>query len=615
MLAKDQILQGRYRIIRQLGEGGMGTVYEAEDSQLFGKPVALKEILHNLTQKNSGHFRRAFEREAKILTQIDHEAVPKVIGYFQEDNRQFLVMELVEGDDFDIILEKRHRPFPLKDVLGWANQLLNALDYLHTLKKPIIHRDIKPQNLKLTAKGKIKLLDFGIAKDSNTDISLTKATRKTFIGATLYYSPIEQIIRIPDYFEMLNSVYPEKTEKIIGESADARSDIYSLGATLYHFLTNTFPKPAHIRAFEIWSEKEESMPLVHTVNPKIPLEISNILAKAMEVSREDRFESVHEMQLALRAVSGQEKKRKKTLSVNPKVTDEIEDDFVQIALEAELREAEAERKRKEYLEYKAKLEKWRKQHYKKTSDKSAEADHDSVTLPFDIQSEQENEVSEEITASKKKEVETKEEITKSEEIIEPEEETLVPIVSEEKETFVDTSVPVVYLEGVDIEAEEGKNTPDTVENVQMATSPNVLPAKRKQFWVYSAAIIVLMFLGVSAFGLFYVFSGSNNAASNKTTSDTKTVLPANLPENTPTPELSIAPSIVSTPIPTISPPEAETSPAPTAVSEIEKPKPIVVPTPNKTPAQVPVKTPEPRIKNTPKPKPPKNSDCIFTGDC
>lgn len=167
MLEINTLLQNRYRIVNQLGHGGMGAVYKAIDER-FGEPIALKEILIELTNANNekqrGLITKAFEREAKALAKASHEVVPYVRDYFIELDRQFLVMELVEGKDLAEILEQNDKPFSLKDNLKWLDQLLDALDYLHNLKPPIIHRDIKPQNLKLNFRRKIKLLDFGIAK-------------------------------------------------------------------------------------------------------------------------------------------------------------------------------------------------------------------------------------------------------------------------------------------------------------------------------------------------------------------------------------------------------------------------------------------------------------------
>ena len=308
MLKNGDILQNRYRILDRLGEGGMGAVYQAEDTKRFNKIVALKEVLVDLTNQNPEHFRRAFEREAKILTQIEHEAVPKVIDYFIETNCQFLVMELIEGEDLTSILEKRRTWFPLENVLNWTNQLLDALDYLHTLNPPIIHRDIKPQNLKLTSRGKIKLLDFGIAKDTGGELSAT-LTDHTFIGATLHYSPFEQLVRLPFYYEPLRLLYSEKVERVMLQSADARSDIYSLGATLYHLLTNVEPVGAYHRTLEVWAGKFDPLPSPHKIVTHVSPEISAVLLKAMEIERENRFSSAQEMKTALQEIVLHEKQR------------------------------------------------------------------------------------------------------------------------------------------------------------------------------------------------------------------------------------------------------------------------------------------------------------------
>lgn len=303
MLSINEVLQGRYLIIRQLGQGGMGTVYEAEDNKRFNKRVALKEILldlskiSDLTQQET--VRRAFEREAKILTQVDHEAFTQVIDYFTETDRQYLVMELVQGDELGELLKKRQKPFPLEDVLKWADQLLDALDYLHTLTPPIIHRDIKPQNIKLTPRGKIKLLDFGIAKGEDTQ--LNTIANQTFIAATLNYSPIEQILRVLDISVRAIIAYQhnEKIARLEKQNADARSDIYALGATLYHLLTNQLPVDALKRALEVWAEKPDPLINPQQINPAIPTEISDWLLKAMSVDSENRFISASEMRQSL----------------------------------------------------------------------------------------------------------------------------------------------------------------------------------------------------------------------------------------------------------------------------------------------------------------------------
>ena len=207
-------------------------------------------------------------------------------------------MELIAGDDLCDLLEKQQKPFTLEEVLPWADQLLDALDYLHTLDPPIIHRDIKPQNIKLTPKRKIKLLDFGIAKDANAEIGST-LTNQTMVGATLDFSPVEQLIHIPVYGDAFISFYGERAEHILKQKADARSDIYALGATLYNLLMNFAPINSYKRILKIWAGKRDPLKIPHLSNPNIPQEVSEVLLKSMEVEREKRYVSASEMQTAL----------------------------------------------------------------------------------------------------------------------------------------------------------------------------------------------------------------------------------------------------------------------------------------------------------------------------
>src|SRR5215210_5200605 len=157
MLTSDTVLQNRYRILRPLGRGGMGAVYEAFDERL-SRAVALKETL-----AETDELRRAFGREARLLANLRHPALPKVLDHFDEGSGLFLVMEFIPGDDLGRLLELG-RAFDPAEVLGWADQLLDALDYLHGLDPPVLHRDIKPSNLKLLPAGHVVLLDFGLAK-------------------------------------------------------------------------------------------------------------------------------------------------------------------------------------------------------------------------------------------------------------------------------------------------------------------------------------------------------------------------------------------------------------------------------------------------------------------
>jgi serine/threonine protein kinase len=311
MLLVNEILHGRYRIVRQLGQGGMGAVYEAHDNT-FDTTCAIKEIMIDTLKAPSAHqqelIRAAFEREAKLLAKIKHEVVPHVRDYFSHDNRQFLVMELVEGKDLGELLEERKGPFPMDDVMRWTEQLLDALDYLHTQNPPIYHRDIKPQNLKLTPRGKIKLLDFGIAKGGGPAEPQNASTvgNQTFVAATLNYSPIEQTYRVldPVFREVLLQRFEARIKVVMEQNADARSDIYALGATAYHLLTGTLPIDSLKRTTEVWSGKQDPLANPTTLNPSIPAEVSRVLLRSMEIDRDHRYPSAIEMQQELfRAVN------------------------------------------------------------------------------------------------------------------------------------------------------------------------------------------------------------------------------------------------------------------------------------------------------------------------
>src|SRR6266516_2176098 len=206
MLAPETVLQGRYRIVALVGKGGMGAVYEALDERLDTN-VALKETLFA-----DERLRKQFEREARLLARMHHPALPRVSDHFNEGDGEFLIMQFIAGDDLSAMLAQRKGPFPLAEVLKWADQLLDALDYLHTQDPQIVHRDIKPQNLKLTGRGQIILLDFGLAKGQAGEISRI-TTAASIFGYTPNYAPLEQIQ---------------------GLGTDPRSDLYALAATFYH---------------------------------------------------------------------------------------------------------------------------------------------------------------------------------------------------------------------------------------------------------------------------------------------------------------------------------------------------------------------------------------------
>src|SRR6184192_379289 len=260
MLSPETILQGRYRIVRQLGQGGMGAVYEAVDQRL-DTVVALKETLFT-----DEKLRKQFEREARLLARMHHQALPRVSDHFNEGDGQFLVMQYIAGEDFYEMLTRRNGPFPQEEVARWGDQLCDALDYLHTQDPQIIHRDIKPQNLKLTSRGQIVLLDFGLAKGFAGQLTAVTTSASIF-GYTPNYAPLEQIQ---------------------GKGTDPRSDIYALGATLYHLVTNVKPPDALSRAGAVVNGQPDPLLPANEVRPEVNLGFANVLNKAMSQKRDDR---------------------------------------------------------------------------------------------------------------------------------------------------------------------------------------------------------------------------------------------------------------------------------------------------------------------------------------
>ncbi|MGB7201295.1 MAG: serine/threonine-protein kinase [Pyrinomonadaceae bacterium] len=272
MIETGKFLQQRYKIDKQIGQGGMGAVYVATDER-FGSTVAIKETLCM-----DDNFRKAIEREARLLNSLKHNALPRVSDHFEEDNGQFLVMEYIPGDDVATILENQNAPFPVETVAKWADQLLDALDYLHNQNVPVIHRDIKPQNLKLNARGDIILLDFGLAKGNPTDAGHHSAAKSIF-GYSRNYASLEQIQ---------------------GTGTDPRSDLYSLSATLYHLLTNVVPEDALTRAMSVLSQRGDTLIPACDVEPAVPRGLAGVLQKAMDLNAGERPESATKMLQMLR---------------------------------------------------------------------------------------------------------------------------------------------------------------------------------------------------------------------------------------------------------------------------------------------------------------------------
>lgn len=271
MIETGKILQQRYRIDKQIGQGGMGAVYIATDER-FGSTVAIKETLFM-----DDNYRKAIEREARLLNSLKHAALPRVSDHFLEENVQFLVMEYIPGEDLSHMLESG-ATFEPDQVLKWADQLLDALEYLHTQSVPVIHRDIKPQNLKLTSRDQIILLDFGLAKGNPTDAGHQTAAKSIF-GYSRNYASLEQIQ---------------------GTGTDPRSDLYSLAATLYHLLTGTPPEDALTRAMAVLSNRPDPLQPASSVRAAVPRGVAGVLQRSLALSADDRPTTAAEMRDMLR---------------------------------------------------------------------------------------------------------------------------------------------------------------------------------------------------------------------------------------------------------------------------------------------------------------------------
>jgi len=284
----------------------MGAVYKAIDERL-NKTVAIKEVVFEFETVDDENQRnllqKSFQREANSLVKAKHEAVPDITDFFSELERLFLVMEYIEGDDLAKMLEKRGKPFSFEEVSPWINQLLDALKYLHNLMPPIIHRDIKPQNLKLNEWQKIKLLDFGIARSTDKNSTLSS---HTFLAATLNYAPFEQVLRViaPMFREFILLKHRDKAEKFLAQDTDARCDVFGVGATFYHLLTNQVPADVTRRALGIWEKGTDELVNPSEINPEIPPGVSEWLLKAMAFERENRFTSASEMKEAFEKITG-----------------------------------------------------------------------------------------------------------------------------------------------------------------------------------------------------------------------------------------------------------------------------------------------------------------------
>jgi eukaryotic-like serine/threonine-protein kinase len=262
------VLVNRYSIQSVVGVGGMGAVYSARDLHFPNvvKRVAVKEMI-NLARDLVIHdtIVRNFEREANLLATLNHPSIPRIYDYFSQDDRSYLIIEFVEGQDLETILSESQEFLPEIQVVNWAIELCDVISYLHNIKpEPIIFRDIKPSNIMVNPQGHILLVDFGIARTFRT------GQKGTMIG-TEGYSPPEQYK---------------------GE-ATPRADIYALGATLHHMLTRRDPRLEPPFSFE---DRK-----IRSINPAISSELEAVIYTALNYEPEKRYATMEEMKEAILA--------------------------------------------------------------------------------------------------------------------------------------------------------------------------------------------------------------------------------------------------------------------------------------------------------------------------
>lgn len=267
-LQPGSVLQKRYRITGIIGVGGMGSVYQARDLRFpnVTRYVAVKEMLNLSTDTSMREMTlKTFERESDMLASLSHPAVPEIYDYFPSKTRAYLVMEYINGRDLEAIVNAAVESVPVETVVKWAIDLCDVLGYLHKHEPEIIFRDVKPSNIMLDQHEQIRLVDFGIAK------IFQEGQKGTMIGTEGYSAP----------------------EQYRGEATPA-SDVYGVGATLHHILTNRDPRLEPPFTF---AERP-----IRDVNPNITPELEAVIMKALEFNPADRYPNASEMKAALEAL-------------------------------------------------------------------------------------------------------------------------------------------------------------------------------------------------------------------------------------------------------------------------------------------------------------------------
>lgn len=382
-IAAELLKEGRYRIEpsdNPTGHAALSAYDTVSDTKVVLREIVLRmNKVTTLSQQEA--MKTAFASKAAVLATIQHGSILKVHDFFSEVGRQYLVLENVDGDDFQTLLQTNASPFAVSDVIAWADQLLDAVGYLHSLNPRIIHSRISPRAVRLSVDGKVKLFSHAVSDESGSKLEVSPAE----VGAAeLNYSPLELIWESLDAASqkvILNS-YDDRSEKVLKQPADIRSDIYSLGATLYHLLTGITPVDPLERSIDLLEGNKDPLTKPHELDSRIAPEISDVVMRALEIKRENRFDSAVIMRQVLRTAGVRVKERESSgeaapvvvsapaasspVTVPPPATSsaQIQSELLEqklreaeeLRLQAEKRAAEAERLLKEQEAERARLE-------------------------------------------------------------------------------------------------------------------------------------------------------------------------------------------------------------------------------------------------------------------
>jgi serine/threonine-protein kinase len=259
---EGKILKGRFEIVKTIEDTAEHILYLAKDKQSSGKFLRVREIKTKMKGTGKNTRLEMAQKEAQILQSLDHPGIPKYIDFFPGVDCHYLITEYIEGDYLDALLKSRSSPFPYEEVAPWAQQICEILKYLHTREKPIIVRAVQPSNLLLTFKGEIKLTNFGMARQFDE----VKSIDTVFVWNPGFTSP----------------------EQYGKQKSDNRSDIYSMGATLYNLLTNQ-----DVGAMNF------NFPPIRQFNSTVPSQIEEAIMKCLAVNPDDRYQTIYEVHSAL----------------------------------------------------------------------------------------------------------------------------------------------------------------------------------------------------------------------------------------------------------------------------------------------------------------------------